>query len=370
MISPQAWNKVKVSKHHYAVSLAEMGNDVFFLNPPDPMANGISIEATEHERVRSVRYKSFFPISLRFRFGIVFSRLMRFQVRRIMKKLGHIDIVWCFDPNLYGDLGVFGADIKIFHPVDVFKHAHAMQVARSADVIFSVSPTILQSFVSIKTPGYFVNHGLGSAFVELAQKEVWLTDCGPILNVAYVGNLLIPYIDRELLKEVICRSPHVRFHFFGPYKEEHSSLGGGDEDASDFILFLQEAANVELHGPLGSVELAQRMLPMDAFLMCYSGQRPGYDASNSHKMLEYLSTGRAVISTPLLAYLDHQDIVTMPVQEPREQYADFFVAALGRISDLNAPDLQQKRRQLALANSYPNQIKSIEHILVELNLLA
>ena len=35
IISPQFWGKMLISKHHYAVELANRGNEVFFLNPPN-----------------------------------------------------------------------------------------------------------------------------------------------------------------------------------------------------------------------------------------------------------------------------------------------------------------------------------------------
>ncbi len=33
-ISPGPWGINHVSKHHYAIELAKIGNDVYFLNPP------------------------------------------------------------------------------------------------------------------------------------------------------------------------------------------------------------------------------------------------------------------------------------------------------------------------------------------------
>ena len=34
VISPQAWGQMYLSKHHYALTLAQLGNTVYFLNPP------------------------------------------------------------------------------------------------------------------------------------------------------------------------------------------------------------------------------------------------------------------------------------------------------------------------------------------------
>src|SRR5450755_3125876 len=35
IISPQAWGQMYISKHHYAITLAKLGNTVYFLNPPE-----------------------------------------------------------------------------------------------------------------------------------------------------------------------------------------------------------------------------------------------------------------------------------------------------------------------------------------------
>jgi energy-coupling factor transporter ATP-binding protein EcfA2 len=38
VISPEAWGKSKLSKHHYALTLAAIGNKVWFLQPPNALA--------------------------------------------------------------------------------------------------------------------------------------------------------------------------------------------------------------------------------------------------------------------------------------------------------------------------------------------
>lgn len=47
-------------------------------------------------------YNTFSPLSVRFRFPRIFRWLMALQVKRIVSAIGEkIDIVWCFDPNLF-----------------------------------------------------------------------------------------------------------------------------------------------------------------------------------------------------------------------------------------------------------------------------
>lgn len=369
IISPQAWDKVRVSKHHYAITLAEMGNQVYFLNPPSSEVSGIQLAQSGIDGLEIVQYKPFFPINVRFRFPGIFSMLMSVQVKRLTKVLGHLDIVWCFEPNLYGDLNLFGAKVKVFHPVDVFTNQHAEKVARSSDVIFSVSPTILDHFQHLGKPGFFVNHGLAQEFVARARAGDGRQRNDGKVKIGYVGNLLIPYLDRVLLKGIILACPDVEFYMIGPYAKGQSSLGTGSAEADLFISFLKSCHNVKLLGPLGSAALADQLSLMDGFLICYSNQYPGYDLSNSHKILEYLSSGKAIITTPILAYLDKTELVSMPVGLNDDAYLPFFVDTIGKITLLNSAELQQKRKALALSNTYRDQLAKIEAILTKLKLI-
>lgn len=358
---------MKVSKHHYAVTLAEMGNDVYFLNPPDSHQEGFSVTPVQ-DGVRVVSYKPFFNLSIRFRFGFIYRILMRRQVAKLMAELNiEPDIVWCFDPNLYPDLAAFRAPVRIFHPVDVFRHKAAMRIARTAQILFSVSPSILDFFRPIGRPMYFINHGLGAVFAKLAGEEP--VQGGGLQHICYVGNLLIPYLDRALVEKVIKAFPEKTFHFIGPYESAHSSLGDGDEEARKFIEVLRQCGNVVLHGAKGSAELVELMKEMDAFMLCYTGSKTGYDLSNSHKILEYLSTGKPIVSTPILAYQSAADLIYMPEGIDESEYDRFFVDVLRNRAMAESPDLARERKKLALQNTYQQQVTRIEEKLAAHKLL-
>lgn len=70
----------------------------------------------------------------------------------------------------------------------------------------------------------------------------------------------------------------------------------------NFIQALKDLPNCHLRGALGTSELANEMKEMDAFLLTYRTHPTESDLSNSHKLLEYLSTGRVVIASPLSEY--------------------------------------------------------------------
>lgn len=369
LISPQAWDLVKVSKHHYAITLAAMGNDVYFLNPPTKHGKAFEKRPTGHERLFQINYTPFFPFVIRFHLRMLYDLLMKFQVRKLKKAIGKkFDIVWCFEPNLFSDLKIFDADIKIFHPVDVFEQPSALKIASTADVIFSVSPSILKIFLNINVPKYFINHGLGKDFEKYALKlkeANWHQQSTEKdeLVVGYVGNLLIKFLDRELLVSLVSKMPKTKFILIGPFEESQSSLKGDEGNAVEFIHFLKTQPNVTLTGPLGGTDLIKQMEACDVFLLCYTGKNAGYDLSNSHKILEYLSTGKPIISSPILAYKDNSDLISMPFTAKEETYPEYFMHALNTINEIRKPDLRDARLNYAISHSYQKQVNKIETIL-------
>src|SRR3972149_139896 len=142
LISPQKWGEMHISKHHYAIELAKRGNTVYFLNPVDVSQKKRFIikQHEEYKELYIVTYKPLFPLVIRFHFRWLFDFLMQFQVKMLLLRIGRkIDIVWCFEPNLYSNLNLFKADLNIFHPVDQLNYDYQFNIASSAHVVFSVS---------------------------------------------------------------------------------------------------------------------------------------------------------------------------------------------------------------------------------------
>ena len=92
---------------------------------------------------------------------------------------------------------------------------------------------------------------------------------------------------------------------------------------------------------------------MDGFFLAYKQQEMRYDTSNSHKILEYLSTGRAVFSTPLSEYRNADpELISFFRNDSAEAFAAGFDQWLSRLSAENAAEKQAIRRAFALENTY------------------
>ena len=355
IISPQPWDGLFVSKHHYAIELARRGNTVYFLNPPKLQNEKIIVEKTSYANLYCVSYRTWLPLKLRFHFEYIYSQLMKIEVNKIVNYLNcRIDILWCFDPNLYLNLNWFKATFNIYHPVDFLKSRMQYDIGKSAHVIFSVASNILDSLDGIETPKYFINHGLSNVFGKQKLENAKNTK----LKFAYIGNLLILGLDIITLTELVRTHPSISFSFYGPYESYKSS----SQSIIRFIEFLKEAPNVTLYGKVSPDKLKEQISQYDGFLICYNLNLDLNQSFNSHKILEYLSAGKVIVSNKIKMY-EEEDIIEMCVHDDNSDYMDKFDDVVRNIEEYNSKEKQDQRRKYAFDNTYDKQIDRIEKLI-------
>lgn len=369
VISPQSWGEMKLSKHHYAMELAKRGNRVYFLNPPEQDRWGwgskINISAsTEQPNLFIISHILFFPYNFRFHLPVLFKMLMHFQVMRLLKRMiFKIDILWSFDIGNIYPFDLFPEQpIKIFHPVDEPLLPNSIKAASGADYIFSVTNEILEKYTHFKIPKFFINHGVSEDFIKSSELNKAI---GIPIKVGLSGNLLRNDIDREILLKIIRNNPSIIFECWGSYKISQSNIGGSeDKDTALFIETIKREKNVILHGVLQSKYLAKEFKRMDAFLICYDVQRDQSKGTNYHKVMEYLSSGRVIISNNITTYSDRLDLVVM-VKERNEnsKLPALFNNVIENLGYFNDASNQKIRFHYAKANLYSEQINRIENII-------
>ncbi|NLR90503.1 glycosyltransferase family 4 protein [Flammeovirga agarivorans] len=356
ILSPQKWNSIQVSKHHYAIQLAK-DNNVIFINPP---SNKENISNSIYNKIRIIDYKLIIPTTLRYKSRFIFNLIIKSKVKSILKNYKiKGDIVWCFDPNIFNDLNVFNCKTKIFHPVDPITEQEQINVANTADVIFSVSQKILSSFNKIKKPKYFINHGLGNDFVNSSKKYSFKEkNRDETFKVGYVGNLIREAIDRDLFLELVSQNTDVDFYLWGP------SYSKNDNGAIHFIKKLSTLNNVILKGIKKGSELANDIKNMDFFFLTYKNIPHLSDRSNSHKLIEYLNTGKPIISIDIETYRNN-NLILMTKKNDNEML-DLFNHLKNNYSDFHNENLFYKRIEYAHSNSMSQQINKIDSILANL----
>lgn len=360
VVSPQEWSDFYISKHNYAIELAALGNQVIFLNPPQ---KGKSWKGqwlnTSFKGLKVLEYSTFFPNKIRFHSYLLYSLLMRSQLQFIRRKIAaNIDVLWCFEPNVFPSLNWFNARTKIYHPVDFLTNERQVNLGKNADIIFSVADNILQLFNHLTVPKYFINHGLSSYYSTSEIQPTVTSDERP-LKFAYIGSLFIPGLDRASLRRVIEIHPDIEFDFYGRYEREKNV----SEEMRVFIDFLSTAANVRLKGVLHPKELSQHLKKYHGFLLCYNPSKELNSGSNSHKMLEYLSFGKVIVSSKINAYEHLDQEVLMSKKEDNSDYVALFDEAVKNIHVYNDSTLSKKRRAISMDNTYMAQIQKIDNIL-------
>jgi hypothetical protein len=360
-----------ISKHHYAIELARKGNKVYFLNPPqvdgDNKGNSISITPSGvAEGLFLINHRLWFPYRVKFHALPLFHWLIGFHIKKLMKRTGHLDIVWSFDlGNLYPFRFWKDVPARVFHPVDEPLNPVAIESATGADIIFSVTYEILKKYEGVSAKKHFINHGVSEDFLLAANGH---KQAGNPVRVGFAGNLLRGDIDREVMLQIVTENPTVIFECWGSYTTSQSNIGGEEDAATKaFIEGLKQCKNVTLHGPVSSTELAKAIHFMDAFLICYDVQKDQSKGTNYHKIMEYLSTGKVIISNNVTTFDKMPDLIQMiPGRENNNQLPALFKEVVDNIGIYNKPALQQTRMSFALDNTYGKQLSRIDQLLQQM----
>lgn len=352
IISPEAWGEHLLSKHHYARALAEMGNNVFFLNPPNsgshvkmcPIEGLPSLSVLNYQGMRGVR---FLPRFLR-------KWAFKWEAAKLISLCGvPFDIVWSFDNSRLYDLNAFGECSKIAHVMDEAVDFHTEEHARSADLCLAVTPSILERMINFNSNTHLIPHGY-------AEVDFQRTSESPTNQVAaYSGNVLLKYINRPLVQRLVNENSSVEFHFYGAIGK--SNIGKMHEGDQSFIDFLKHAPNVTLHGTIQRNRLLQNLANARVLLMFYDTKKYAKECANSHKIMEYLATGNMVLTSEIEAYAE-SDLVFTAYNE--EDYLTRFKELMSNDCH-DSSDLRGQRVAFAHSNTYEKHISTISSLLLE-----
>ncbi len=352
-----------ISKHHYALELAKRGNKVYYISGPDqekrmPPGN-ITIEATEHPSIFYIKHRLYFPYVLKFKARGIYDYLLRFHIHRILKAINTpLDIVWSFDLSNTIPVKLFPSQArKIYMPVDELPLQTAIQGVVGADVVMSVTYEILDKFKSTGKQTVFLNHGVADYFIN---HNIDTTISRPA-RVGLSGNFLRTDIDRETLLAIINGNKNIIFNLWGSTDYAQSNIvSSKNEEAIAFIAKLKECTNVVLHGQLPPEQLAKELKRMDCFLICYDIEKDHSKGTNYHKILEYLATGKVVVSNNVTTYQKHPGLIEMPVQRNNTNLPALFSYVMNNLDKYNAHDLQAQRIAFAVQHTYAKQVDKIE----------
>lgn len=350
IISPQPWEGFKVSKHHYAVALAREGWTVFFIDPPLPFSRrrGIKTHPTDVDGVCRVDYSLPLPSWTKFKLRSIFNLAMRRQARRLTARLGRPDLVWDFD-NAYqfNDLRAFGGSTTIFHLVD--RGVKGLG-DKSAELRVHLHPSFCEWAGYRASDSIKVGHGVSRDFIQHCPPIPTHDEYKQVVCIGLVGNLKASWFDWAAVEEIARRLPTTRFVLWGPHRDP-----GIAEGAEGRLL---NSKRVSLRGIASPEQIAEDSAEVDLWLLPFVAERVPGGPLNSHKVLEYLATGKAVAMSWLEAYSGN-GLVEMLDRDSGETLPDRVSGVLASLDTINSSSLMLARRSYASDRVYEERLSQI-----------
>ena len=339
LISPEPWSNMKVSKHHYAEHLSKK-NSVYFLNPP-----GNSFEQQkEIDQLFIIDYKPKFK-GLHLLPQWISAKLIQLEYNELQENVGvNFDVVWSFDPSRFFNLTKIEA-IKICHIVDWNQKFQRKILAKTADICFSTSSYLQAELGLYNKNSYFINHG----YAERKILQIELPDqLDKRPRTGYIGNLNIKYLDWSLIYQVASKHSDVLFYFIGPY-----DLDAGTEKMKETF----QLSNTIFLGQINAKLIPSYLDQMDILLLAYKAEQYPKQLANPHKMLEYLGSGKPIVSTHTKEY---EACKLLSMSKNLADFYSIFASTINNLEEHSNSQIREARIALAKENQYEEQISRIE----------
>jgi glycosyltransferase involved in cell wall biosynthesis len=354
LISPEPWGINFVSKHHYAIELAKRVNKVYFLNPP---TKEWSVKQ-EIKNLQIVNYKPKYRGLARIP-DLLSAWFINREIMTLEKFCNTtFDIIWNFDSSRFFNLKLLKSKLRISHIVDQSENKNIRLHNLTADLCLTVTNHILKRQKIFNDNSFNIGHSLA---VSDNTTSILLPNSGGSLRVGYLGNLLIKYLDWELIYELVDKNPEIYFYFAGPYTESNLSRSS---TTPEFLQETLQKQNTFFIGSISSNQIELFLSQMDVLLLVYKTKNNEEQLANSHKLLEYFASGKVVISSLTDEYRDKRHLLEMV--ESNDLLPKKFSEVIQNLDYYNSPEKQSTRKAWARENTYKKQIERVEEILAKI----
>lgn len=357
IISPEPWLGHFVSKHHYARELARRGHSVLFHGPPDATGPMRMFPVVTKDTTGDLNVLHAPRVALGLRFlPSPLRRVLEGQwLRQVESLIGKpVNVVWNFENSRFYDMRFAGTRLKIYHQVDLNQIFNPDIAAATADLAIAVSAPI-EARIKEKSRQFLrITHGCPIRNFTEDESLNNPQGLGKIdesfsafpENAVLTGNLEIPYLDLELIRDLVACHPTIGFHFVGqltPHRGLHAMLG----EAKNAIFWgLQSADKLPLYLNRASV-----------LLVAYHSQDQLEQLANPHKMMEYMASGVVTVATYCEDYANKRHLLSMV--DRREDFIPTFMKVVQNIEFWNSPAKRTERQLFAAENTYERQIERI-----------
>jgi glycosyltransferase involved in cell wall biosynthesis len=242
--------------------------------------------------------------------------------------------------------------LKLYFQVDEDQRFHPEIAAATANIAMAINSEILDIISPHNPFCHLIPHSfqgdLSPVAKEILAGNYHYSRPEGELCFMYIGNLDHGFLNIDLFEKLVSTHPKFRFRLVGPY-----------DPKKNLYQRLKIFQHVEFVGRIPSYEIPQMLDRADALILLYG---KGFNFS-SHKILEYLSSGKAIISTYMHEYLGKESLLYM--SQTDEEYLEQFSRVTGNIEYFNSHALMESRIRFALDHTYSQQIERLEKYINE-----
>ena len=276
---------------------------------------------------------------------------------KLEKSVGHtFSTVWLFENSRFYDMAFAGDRTKIYHQVDSNQNFHISEASRSADICFCVTDFIKKDLLTYCENTYKIPHGIDFKQAEKKlskEQQKWLRQEGT--HVAYIGNLDMIYINENIIYELVKNNTKVFFHFIGNYSEN-----------AKLYQLCKDEKNIIWWGQIQSSMILEILEKVDVNLLVYRVEQYKEQLANSHKLLEYLYSGKVTVATYTDEYKDKRNLLEMV--DDSKDFLAVFEKVIDDLAYYNSPQKQTERIEFAENHTYSKQLDTIISYLKQHNL--
>ena len=284
--------------------------------------------------------------------------LIKKEIHRIEKKCNaKFDIIWNFDSSRFFNLKTLDSKLRISHIVDQSENKNIRLLNSNVDLSLTVTDYILKRQRKYNKNSFNIGHGTN---IFDNPSEIALPHTKNKIKVGYLGNLLIKYLDWEVIYNMVINNPRVTFYFAGPYTESNLS---SNAVKPKLLKETMKSQNTFFLGTINPSQISSFLSQMDVLLLTYMAANNKEQLANSHKLMEYLASGRVTIASWTEEYSNKRHLLEMV--EDNELIPKRFQEIVNDLSFYNSDEKQSIRKSWAMRNTYESQIIRIEKIIME-----
>lgn len=364
IVSTQIWTDNWVSKHWIAHWLAELGHEVYFIEPLRALLPGRGgrprnlLAGPGIRQVGKVNVVSFTSLPFYYRLPSGLRRLWRLALKRQFRRFSEtlrrqpFDVI-TFDGRSLPLLAMLPrARTTAYYTVDPVgigeeKAQSEAHLVDAVDRLFAISPSAADFIVRStgRDDVVVIPHGIDfkarlnpadAGPREPLDEPFWSS---PNL-IGYTGSIHDLYVDFNKLHRAATDNPQWTFVLIGPYK-------GSDiaEDASSRIKPLLALPNVHFLGSKPYPRLKDYIARFDACIIPYRADLDnGWERKSPVKMLHYLALGKPVVCADVPGSLEYRDLIYTYTD-----YAEFVEGIESALAE--ADDAAVRRARIDLAAS-------------------